>query len=79
MNGVYGAVTDNYKQFWFLQFRGGIFGFKDTPCTGRSVVENGDKITEMIDVSIRSNVQELKIDQVLNHLGKAGFKKKLDC
>ncbi|GFU75971.1 histone-lysine N-methyltransferase SETMAR [Trichonephila clavipes] len=39
-NGVYGAdtVTANYLQFWFRQFRSGIFDFKDAPCTGRPVV-----------------------------------------
>ncbi|XP_076384905.1 histone-lysine N-methyltransferase SETMAR-like [Megalopta genalis] len=46
--------------------------------------ENVDKITEIIEVdrhvSSRSIAQELKIDYktVLNHLRKAGYKKKLD-
>ncbi|GFX28466.1 histone-lysine N-methyltransferase SETMAR [Trichonephila clavipes] len=86
VNGVYcvDTVTANYERFWFRRFRSGIFDVKDAPRTGRFVVENVDKITEIIDVdrhvSSRSIAQELKIDHktVLNHLCKAGFKKKLD-
>ncbi|GFU65799.1 histone-lysine N-methyltransferase SETMAR [Trichonephila clavipes] len=85
VNGVYGAdtVTANYVQFWFRRFRSGIFDVKDAPRTGRLVVENVDKITEIIEVdqhvSSRSIAQELKFDHktVLNHLRKVGFKKKL--
>ncbi|GFV32267.1 transposable element Tcb2 transposase [Trichonephila clavipes] len=84
-HGVHGAdtVIANYVQFWFRRFRSGIFDVKDTPRTGRSVVENIDKITEIIKVdrpvSSRSITQELKIDPktVLSHLRKVGFKKKL--
>ncbi|GFY11666.1 histone-lysine N-methyltransferase SETMAR [Trichonephila clavipes] len=60
-----------------------IFDVKDAPRTGRPVVENVDKITEIIEVdqhvSSRSIARELKIDQksVLNHLRKIVFKKKL--
>lgn len=86
VNSVYGpdTVTANYAQFWFRRFRSGIFDVKDAPRTGRPVVENVDKVTEIIEVdrhvSSRSIAQELKIDHktVLNHLHKAGFKKKLD-
>ncbi|GFU78492.1 histone-lysine N-methyltransferase SETMAR [Trichonephila clavipes] len=66
VHGVYGAdtVTANYVQFWFRRFRSGIFDVKDAPCTGRSVIENVDKITKIIEVdrhvSSRSIVQELK-------------------
>ncbi|GFW32559.1 histone-lysine N-methyltransferase SETMAR [Trichonephila clavipes] len=82
-NDIYGVdtVTANYVQFWFRLFRSGIFDVK--PRTGRPVVENVDKITEIIEVdrhvSIRSIAQELKIDlkTVLSHLRKVGFKKKL--
>ncbi|GFW38033.1 histone-lysine N-methyltransferase SETMAR [Trichonephila clavipes] len=51
-NGVCGAdtVTTNYVQFWFRRFRSGIFEFKDAPRTGRLVIENVDKITEIIEV-----------------------------
>ncbi|GFW87565.1 histone-lysine N-methyltransferase SETMAR [Trichonephila clavipes] len=49
-NGGYGAntVTANYVQFWFRRFRSGIFDVKDAPRTGRPVVENVDKISEII-------------------------------
>ncbi|GFX30520.1 pro-neuregulin-2, membrane-bound isoform [Trichonephila clavipes] len=51
-NGVYGAdiVTANYVQFWSRRFRSGILNVKDAPRTGRPVVENVDKITEVIEV-----------------------------
>ncbi|GFV22824.1 histone-lysine N-methyltransferase SETMAR [Trichonephila clavipes] len=75
-NGVYGVniVTANYVQFWFRRFHSGIFDVKDAPLTGRPVVENADKITEIIKgdrhVSNRSIIQELKISHktVLSHL-----------
>ncbi|GFU14693.1 hypothetical protein TNCV_746711 [Trichonephila clavipes] len=60
----------------------GIFDVKDAPRTGRPVVENVDKITEIIEVdrlvSSRSIAQGLKIDlkTVLSHLRKVDFKKK---
>ncbi|GFW77029.1 histone-lysine N-methyltransferase SETMAR [Trichonephila clavipes] len=84
-NGVYGTdtITANYVQFVFRQFRSGTFDVKDAPHTVRSIVENVDKITEIIEVdrhvNSRSITQELKIDHktVLSHLRKVGFKKKL--
>ncbi|GFW37999.1 histone-lysine N-methyltransferase SETMAR [Trichonephila clavipes] len=87
VNGVYSAdtVTTNYVQFWFRRFRSGIFDVKDAPRTCWPVVENVDKISEIIEVdrhvSSRSLFQELKIDHktVLNHLCKIGNKKKLDA
>ncbi|GFW19086.1 DUF5641 domain-containing protein [Trichonephila clavipes] len=78
------TVTANYMQFWFHRFRSGIFDVKDAPRTGRPVVNNVDKITEIIKidrhVSSCSIAQELKIDHktVLSHLRKVGFKKKFD-
>ncbi|GFW66711.1 histone-lysine N-methyltransferase SETMAR [Trichonephila clavipes] len=86
VQGAYGAdiVTANYVQFCFRQFRLGIFDVKDAPHTGWSVVENVDKITEMVQVdrhvSSRSIAQELNIDHKtgLSHLRKVGFQKKLD-
>ncbi|EFN83611.1 Histone-lysine N-methyltransferase SETMAR, partial [Harpegnathos saltator] len=86
VNGVYDpdTVTANHAQFWFRRFRSGNFDVKDASCTGRPVVENVNKIMEMVEVdwyiSSRSIAKELKIDHktVLNHLHKAGFKKKLD-
>ncbi|GFV22201.1 histone-lysine N-methyltransferase SETMAR [Trichonephila clavipes] len=56
---------------------------KDAPHTGRPVVENVNKVTEIIEgdkhVSSRNIAQEHKINHkiVLNHLRKVGFKKKL--
>ncbi|GFX46174.1 histone-lysine N-methyltransferase SETMAR [Trichonephila clavipes] len=86
VNGVYGAdtVTANYVTFWFRRFWLGIFYVKDAPRTGRPIVENVDKIPEIIQVnqhvSNRGITQVLKIDHktVLNHLRKVGFKKKRD-
>ncbi|GFV35966.1 histone-lysine N-methyltransferase SETMAR [Trichonephila clavipes] len=85
-NGVYGAdtVTYNYVQVWFRRLRSGIFDVKDAPHTGRPIVENVYKITEVIEVdrhvSSRSINQEGKTDYktVLNHLSKVTFKKKFD-
>ncbi|GFX55228.1 histone-lysine N-methyltransferase SETMAR [Trichonephila clavipes] len=77
------TVTANSVQFCFRRFRSGIFDVKVAPHTGRPVVDNVDKITEIIEVnrhvSSRSIAQELKIDRktVLSHLCKVGFKKKL--
>ncbi|GFS83584.1 histone-lysine N-methyltransferase SETMAR [Trichonephila clavipes] len=76
VHSVYGAdtVTANYVQFWFRRFHSSIFDVKDAPRTGRPVVENVDKITEIIEVerhdSSHSIAQELKINHkiVLNHL-----------
>ncbi|GFS47789.1 histone-lysine N-methyltransferase SETMAR [Trichonephila clavipes] len=84
-NGVYAAntVTANYVQFWFRRFRSGIFDVTNAPCTGRRVVKNVSKITEIIEVdrlvSNYSIAQGLKIDHktVLSHLRKVEFKKKL--
>ncbi|GFV73485.1 histone-lysine N-methyltransferase SETMAR [Trichonephila clavipes] len=79
------TVTASYVQFWFRQFRSGISDVKEAPRTGRTVVENVDKITEIIEVdrhvcSRSITTQELKIDHktVLNNLLQVGFKKKLD-
>ncbi|GFU65421.1 histone-lysine N-methyltransferase SETMAR [Trichonephila clavipes] len=86
VNGVYAAntVTGNYEQIWFRRLRSGIFDVKDAADTGRLVVENVAKITEIIQVDRHvgscSIAQELKIDHktVLNHLRKVRLKKKLD-
>ncbi|GFT60048.1 histone-lysine N-methyltransferase SETMAR [Trichonephila clavipes] len=84
-NGVYGVSTGtaNYVEFWFRRFRSGIFDVKDAPSTGRPVVENVNKITEMMKVDrlvgSRGIAQGLKIDHkgVLSYLRKVEFKKKL--
>ncbi|GFU98401.1 histone-lysine N-methyltransferase SETMAR [Trichonephila clavipes] len=68
------AETASYVEFWFHRFRSGIYNVKDAPRKGRPVVENVDKITELIEsdrhVSSRSIAKELKIDHktILNHL-----------
>ncbi|GFW19007.1 histone-lysine N-methyltransferase SETMAR [Trichonephila clavipes] len=62
----------------------GIFDVKNAPRTGRLVVENVDKITEIIEVdrhvSSRSIAQKVKIDHktVLSPLCEVSFKKKLE-
>ncbi|GFU01368.1 histone-lysine N-methyltransferase SETMAR [Trichonephila clavipes] len=83
--GIYGldTVTADYMQFWFRRLHSGIFDVKDAPRTSRPVVENVDKIPEIIEVdrhvSSRSIAQELKINHktVFSHLRKVGFKKML--
>ncbi|GFT92604.1 histone-lysine N-methyltransferase SETMAR [Trichonephila clavipes] len=52
VNGVYGDdnVTANYMHSWFRRFTSDIFDAKDAPHIGRPVVENVDKITEIIEV-----------------------------
>ncbi|GFW25308.1 histone-lysine N-methyltransferase SETMAR [Trichonephila clavipes] len=80
VKSVYGADTVTANYVLFRQFRSGIFNVKDAPRTGRPIVENDDKITEVIEidrhVSSRSIAQELKIDRKII-LRKVGFKKKL--
>ncbi|GFW97945.1 histone-lysine N-methyltransferase SETMAR [Trichonephila clavipes] len=51
-NSAYGAetVTANHVQFWFRRFRSGILDVKDAPRPARPVIENVDKITEIIEV-----------------------------
>ncbi|EGI61981.1 Histone-lysine N-methyltransferase SETMAR, partial [Acromyrmex echinatior] len=87
VNSVYGpvyTVTVNHAQFWFRRFRSGNFDVKDASHSGRPIVENIDKIIEIVEsdrhVSTVSIVQELNIAQktVWNHLNKARYKKKLD-
>ncbi|GFT19889.1 histone-lysine N-methyltransferase SETMAR [Trichonephila clavipes] len=86
-NGDYGphTVTANYMQFWFRRFRSAIFDVKDAPRTDRPIVENVDKITEIIEVDrhVSSHIitQELKIDHktALSYLRKVGLKKKTPC
>jgi len=78
------TVTANHAQFWFRRFRSGNFDVKDAPRSGRPIVENSNKIMEIVEsdrhVNTVSIAQELNIAQktVWNHLNKAGYKKKLD-
>ncbi|GFS70677.1 histone-lysine N-methyltransferase SETMAR [Trichonephila clavipes] len=50
VNGVYDYDTGkaNYVQFWFCRFCSGIFDVKDASRTCMPVVENVDKIKEII-------------------------------
>ncbi|GFV08171.1 hypothetical protein TNCV_4787161 [Trichonephila clavipes] len=45
------TVAANYVLLWFRRFSSGIFDVKDEPRTGRSVVENVDKITKQLKLS----------------------------
>ncbi|GFW83410.1 HTH_Tnp_Tc3_2 domain-containing protein [Trichonephila clavipes] len=69
VNGVYGAdtVTVNYVQFGFRLIRSGIFYANDAPRTGMPVVENVDKITEIIvdQHRLTRNVQNWPTEEVL--------------
>ncbi|GFU27184.1 histone-lysine N-methyltransferase SETMAR [Trichonephila clavipes] len=70
------SVKANYVQFWFRRFRSGIFDVKDAPYKVMPVVEDDDKITEVIEVG--RHFSSLSITQELNHLRKVGFKRKLN-
>ncbi|GFW36491.1 histone-lysine N-methyltransferase SETMAR [Trichonephila clavipes] len=61
VNGLYGpdTVIANYVHFWFRRFRSGIFDVKDAPRTSRPVVENVDKITEIIEVDRHVNSRSI--------------------
>ncbi|GFV56964.1 histone-lysine N-methyltransferase SETMAR [Trichonephila clavipes] len=84
-NGAYrfDTLTSNYVHFWFRRFRSGIFDAKDALHTSSPVIENVDKITEIIKidrhVSSHSIAYKTKIDHkaVLRYLREVGFKKKL--
>ena len=83
---VYGpeTVSISTAQRWFQRFRSGTELIEDAPRSGRPVVENCDKIAELIErarhSSSRSIGQELGMSHrtVINHLKKIGFKMKLD-
>jgi len=66
---------------WFARFRAGNFDVKDEPRSDRPITEKSDEI--MVKVERDKHVEtarELGIDHktVLNHLHKAGYKKKFD-
>ncbi|GFW75496.1 histonelysine Nmethyltransferase SETMARlike [Trichonephila clavipes] len=69
---------------WQFQIYARCQGISDVKVSPPPVIENVDKITEIIEVdrqvSNHSITQELKINHktVLSHLSKVGFKKKLD-
>ena len=68
----------------FARFRIENFDVKDEPRSGRPITEKSDEIMEKVErdkhVSTVEIARELDIDHktILNHLHKAGYKKKLD-
>ncbi|XP_015189019.1 PREDICTED: histone-lysine N-methyltransferase SETMAR-like [Polistes dominula] len=83
---VYGhdAVSVRVAQSWFKRFQSGNVDVKDAPRSGRPITEKVDEILEKVEqdrhISSHDIGKELNIDHktVLNHLEKAGYKKKLD-
>ncbi|XP_017785253.1 PREDICTED: histone-lysine N-methyltransferase SETMAR-like isoform X2 [Nicrophorus vespilloides] len=83
---VYGpnTVSNATAKRWFRRFRSGNMDIEDETRSGRPIVENVDKIMEIVEsdrnASTYSIAQELNISQktVWNHLHKAGLKKDLD-
>ena len=79
---VYGpdTVSISTAQRWFQRFRSGAEVIEDAPRFGRPVVENCDKIAELIERDRHSSIgQELGMSHqtVINHLKKIGYKTKL--
>jgi len=72
------------QQQWFARFRTGNFDVKDEPRFGRPITEKSDEIMVKVErdkyVSTVEIARELGIDHktILNHLHKAGYKKKLN-
>ncbi|XP_076176305.1 histone-lysine N-methyltransferase SETMAR-like isoform X1 [Ptiloglossa arizonensis] len=83
---VYGpnTVSNATAKRWFQRFRSSNTDVEDETRSGRPIVENVDKIMEIVEsdrhASTYSISQELKVSQktVWNHLHKASLKKKLD-
>lgn len=83
---VYGdeALSKSAARKWFVRFRSGNFGVKDEPRSGRPVTEKVNQILQMVEqdkhISCIDIGMKLGINKttVLNHLRKAGYKKKLD-
>jgi len=66
-----------------IHFRAGNFDVKDEPRSGRPITEKSDEIMVKVErdkhVSTVEIARELGIDKtIVNHLHKAGYKKKLD-
>ena len=82
---IYGedTLSKSTARKWFVRFHAGNFDVKDEPRSGRLITEKSDemvKIERDKHVSTVEIARELNIDHktVLNHLLKAGYKKKLD-
>ncbi|GFW31273.1 hypothetical protein TNCV_2578541 [Trichonephila clavipes] len=77
------TLKANYVQFWFRRFRSSIFDVKKVHRTDRLVVENIDKITEIIEVgqyvSSRSIPQELKMDYKTKPFEQSSIQKETRC
>lgn len=79
-----GSLSKATAKRWFARFRSGNFDVKDAPRSGRPITEKVDEILQKIyedrHISSYHIAEELNIDHktVLNHLKKAGYKKKLD-
>ena len=70
---IYGSYTVSIStaQRWFQRFRSGAKVIEDAQRSGRPVVENCDKIAELIE---RDRLG-MSHQTVINHLKKIGFKK----
>ena len=83
---IYGedTLSKSAARKWFARFRAGNFDVKDEPHSGRPITEKSNEIMVKVErdkhVSTVEIARELGIDHktVLNHLHKAGYKKKLD-
>ncbi|XP_044312535.1 histone-lysine N-methyltransferase SETMAR-like [Drosophila rhopaloa] len=80
-----GTLSLRTADKWLRRFRAGENDTMDKPAGGRPVTTNTDEIMENIEVdrhvTSRDNIAEdigVSHQTVLNHLQKAGYKKKLD-
>ena len=79
-----GTLSKSAARKWFARFRAGNFDVKDEPRFDRPITEKSDEIIIKVErdqhVSTVEITRELGIDHktILNHLHKAGYKKKLD-
>jgi len=82
---IYGenTLSKSAARKWFARFRVGNFDVKDEPRSSQSITEKSEiivKVERDKHVSTVEIARELSIDHktVLNHLHKAGCKKKLN-
>lgn len=77
-----GAVSKSAARKWFARFRAGNLDVGDAPRSGRPITDRADEIFQLVEQDpLRSShhiADELNIHHqtVLNHLEKAGCKKK---
>jgi len=78
------TLSKSAARKWFVRFRAGNFDVKDESPSGRPITKKSDEIMVKVEcdkhVSTVEIARKLGIDYktVLNHLHKAGYKKKLD-